>query len=417
MVDAELILKHLITDELYFDRVFTVLQDDHFIGADLEIFKTINDLTKEYGKKPLPKEIGFKLNELPDNEFKTEVISKFKTMMTDKQNVSQEFLLKETTEFIKQSEYRQCILLGAKALQEGKDLGESYERLGKAMSFDMDTNIGLSEKDTQQRDEYRQLKQTGLSTGIDNIDEVLGGGFYPKTLNIICAVTHGGKSMFLSHFSAYSMLQGKNGLYLTLELPEHKIWDRIDANVLNINISDLKKYKVSDLYKKFQDKLGHLYVKEYGAGNLDVLKTKALYQKIQTQEGVKLDYICIDYLALMSSYSVKPSIGMYSYYKKIAEELHALSKELGIPIITAAQLNRSAYGNQSAGLESISDSLGIVQTADTVIILTRTKELDELNQAIMSFNKNRNTGNLSLKYVGIDFQKSLFFDTEQPDME
>ncbi|QPX65408.1 putative DNA helicase [Campylobacter phage F372] len=409
-----LILKNLINDEIYFDKVYSILKPEHFIGVDSDIYKTIQKLVKEYNKKPTPKEVALKLKDNFKDEQQENCINRFKEIMLDKQNVSPEFLNNETAEFIKQAEMRSCIIQGAKLIQEKKDIGKIYERLGQAISFTMDTDIGMKDIDAQERDILRRETKIGISTGVEILDEVLAGGYMPSTLNFICSVTHGGKSMFLSHFCANAMLKGYNCLYITLEMPSIKIWDRIESNIFNIDISELRNYNVSEGYKSLPN-LGRCVVKEYGAGSFDVLQLKSLVQKVESSLEISLNCIIIDYLALMASYALQPSVGLYSYYKKIAEELHAYAKESKKCVLSAAQLNRNAYNNSNADTSTIAESLGIAQTADTIAMLHRSPELDELGQAIVSFTKNRNSGNLSQKYIGINFKQSRFFDIDQPD--
>ena len=420
MIDFEakgsFVIKNLLHNEGYFTKVFSNLSNDFFISSNLEIFKVMSSLYSEYGRVPTPKEVGLKLADtLPNTEYKTTVIEHFKELVKDNSVENDDFLSKETTEFIKQSEFKFCILKAADNLKNGKDLGEVYDRLGEAMSFSLDMNIGITDDDMDIRDELRREQRVGLSTGIATLDNLIGG-FYNKTLNVICAVTHGGKSMFLTHFSATQMLQGKNGIYVTLEMSEGRIWDRIDANVLAIDSGELKNYDMSEKYEPIKDKLGKLTVKEYGAGTATAITIENLYKEVIKQ--FRVDYICIDYATLMSSYSVSAkTANSFTYYTKVYEELHSLCKKLNIPIITAAQLNRDAFktdGEEGSGIQNIGQSLGIAQTSDTLLSISRSKSLDELNLVLMKILKDRNKGSVNETfYCGVNFAQSRFFDDEE----
>lgn len=418
MIDFEskgsFVIKNLLHNEGFFIKIFSNLNDDLFFSSNLEIFKVMKDLYKEYNRVPTPKEIGLKLSDiLPTTDYRTTVLNHFKELVKDNSVENDDFLSKETTEFIKQSEFKNCILKAADNLKEGKDLGSVYERLGNAMSFSLDMNIGMTDDDLDIRDEIRREHKIGLSTGIKTLDEMTGG-FFNKTLNIICAVTHGGKSMFLSHFAAHQMTSGVNGIYVTLEMSEDRIWNRIDSNVLAIDSSELMNYNMRDSYAPIKDRLGKLTVKEYGAGTANAMTIENLYKEVSKK--FKVQYICIDYATLMSSYSIPSSkIGdSFTYYQKVMEELHALAKRLNIPIVTAVQLNREAMiaqkSDNEVGMEHIGKSIGIAQTADTVISITRSKPLDELGLALIKILKERNFGNLVDFYVGINFKQSRFFD-------
>lgn len=417
-----IVIQNLIISESYFNKVFPVLNDYHFEDdSNLYIFKSLKKLFKEYSKKPSPKELALSIKEQLESssekkEYKDKILNHLKeiyyTKEKNEKEISQDYLNTNTTKFVKQAEMRQCIIDGAGCIKENKELSNIYDRLGKALEFSLDSNLGVSNNDTEIRNEFYNKSQNGLPFGIKEIDEALGGGIYEKTINVVCAVTHGGKSLLLGHFAINNILNGKNGVYLTLELPELMVWKRLDSNLLGIPINELKNYNITEEYKKRTEglKLGTLFVKEYGAGVLDTLMLDSYIKKIQAQNNIKIDFICIDYLTLMKSYNYSSmnKESSYQYYKKICEELHRYAKESGIPILTASQLNRSAYGNVNAGMDSMSESMGISMTADTILILKRTEELDAVGHCLISFAKNRNTGNLGEVRVGIDFSTMSF---------
>jgi replicative DNA helicase len=216
--------------------------------------------------------------------------------------------------------------------------------------------------------------------------------------------------------TANFLLRQKNVIYFTLEMAEEEIAKRLDANLLNVKINDLKNLSFEEYKRKFESlgKLGHLRIKEYPAGTLNTTKIKSYLKKLQTKDGFKPDVIVIDYLGLMSSSRISlAKAGSYQYYKSISEEVHALSKELDIPILTAFQLNRSAYNNTEAGMENISDSIGVVQTADVILAILSNEKMREEKQVLLKFLKNRLGGYLTSHLVKFEPEYSRFTDLEQ----
>jgi len=210
-------------------------------------------------------------------------------------------------------------------------------------------------------------------------------------------------------------LHKKNILYVTLEMPEYDILKRMDANMLDTEIYKLDKMNFNDYKSKIdmiKDDVGEIVVKEYPAGGFDVLMLKALVDEIEQNQEFKIDAIIIDYLGLMKSTRVGMGAGLYTFYKSIAEELHGFSKKYNVPVITASQLNRSAYGNIDAGMEAISDSMGIVMTADIFVNILTNDELKNNKQVMLKFEKNRYTGKLDKLILKVDWSKMKFVSLE-----
>jgi hypothetical protein len=389
-----------------------------------EIFSHIQIYYTGYGGKPTPKEIGLQLNSIKSEELKklsiTALLSLFKNY--DKENIpNSDFLLKKTEEFVKNQRFLAVLYEASDAMKNNDNLDVFQDKFAEALKTSFEVDFGSSVEELHSRiEQYKKVITDGIPIGVASIDKILGGGFRKKTLNVIASVTHGGKSLLMAHFSANATLLGKNGIYFTLELSENDVLKRVDANILDIPLSSF--YTTPDetfiaRFNSVKDKLGKLIVKEFPAGELNILKIESFINKIYAKLGFYPDYICIDYLTGMSSIKVKPNVGLYSYFKFISEELHGLSKKLNLPIITAAQINRSGYNNTEAGLEVVSDSIGIAQTADTFMILTRTPEMDKVGTAKLSFKKNRNTGMLYDKIIGMEIDKMRFFNIEMPENE
>lgn len=244
---------------------------------------------------------------------------------------------------------------------------------------------------------------------------------YPHVYFTADGVLHH-NTVALLHTASTNILKGKNVLFLTLEMTEEEMGKRIDSNILDIDTNDFWSIPKEEFKKKFdavKDSLGKLIIKEYPAGSFNTLKMESLISELQKEMDFTPDIICIDYLTLMASSrtTLAKAGNTYSYYKLIAEELHGFSKQFDVPIITAAQLGRGAFNNLEADMASIADSIGIIQTADTVIALLSSDNLKTNKQMVIKALKNRNTGRLDNLLVGTAFERMKFTeieDSEQP---
>lgn len=413
------IIQTMLTNGDYFTKVFPHLNKTHFQQIEnIELYDKVKAYYDEYQVKPTAKEIGLSLKNIKQDNLKASVIGHFKFLMTSDKIYNIQFMVDETEKYVQKMEFTKAILEGADAVQNDKDLTPIYGMLGDALKINFDDDLGLVfNNDLERRLTYYKRKIQGMNTGVKALDKMLGGGFMKKTLNIIASVSHGGKSSVLAHFAAHRTLQGDCGLYYTLEMSEEETTRRIDANILDIDMNLFKTTPDEEFERKFdgvKNSLGTLVIKEYPAGTLDVLKIESHMNEFYMKYNKKPDYICVDYLTLMKSTRANlTGHNTYSYYKLISEELHGFAKKYDLPLITCSQINRSGYGNRDAGMENVSDSIGIAQTADTFCILVRTKELDEENKAVFNFVKNRNTGILSSCLVGINFPKMRFYDLDE----
>jgi len=245
----------------------------------------------------------------------------------------------------------------------------------------------------------------------------LGGGYRRKTLNLTVAPSHGGKSSLLIADACNFYLNKEEVLFISLEMTEFEIARRVDANLLNHSANDLGSLSEEEYTRRLNEikqYAGKLVIKEYPAGTFNTIKLKALLNELSTQ-GFNPSVIIIDYIGLMSSsrVSLAQAGGMYQFYKSIAEELHGFAKEYNVVVNTASQLNRGAYNTLDAGLDSIADSLGVIQTADTVLAILSNDALREENKALLKFLKNRNTGKLSSNLVEVRFDTMTFIDYDE----
>ena len=311
-------------------------------------------------------------------------------------------------------------------IADGQDEKKSRDAipsiLQEALSVGFDNNIGHDYiNDSSKRYDYYQQKEDRISFDIEYLNKITKGGIPNKTLNVALAGTGVGKSLFMCHFASSVLLQGKNVLYITLEMAEEKIAERIDANLLNVNIQDIQtlpkimfENKVNNISKKTQ---GTLIIKEYPTASAHSGHFKSLLNELSLKKSFKPDIIFVDYLNICSSsrYKSNFSVNSYSYIKAIAEELRGLAVEFNVPIVSATQTTRSGYGSSDPELTDTSESFGLPATADLMFALISTEELEQLGQIMVKQLKNRyNDPTMNKRFVvGIDRAKMRLFDVEQ----
>ena len=413
------IIHSLLTNSVYFSKTFSYLKKEHFSKIEnSEIFSKIKEYYSQYSQHPTPKEIGLSLKDIKSQELQKATIQQFKDILRSEKMSNFKFLIDKSQEFVQKQEFIKAILAGADAIQTDKELSPIYESIGNALKINFDADIGLSYDNLEARTlYYKTAEAKAIFTGIGSIDKTLGG-FRDKTLNVVASVSHGGKSLFMSHCACNALFQKKNILYITLEMSEFETIKRMDANMLNLDINTFRSIPTETFiseFNKIQEHIGKLVVKEFSAGSFDVLRLESLIVELMNELNFSPDIIFIDYLTLMKSTRVGPSVGSYTFYKMIAEELHGFAKKWNLPVVTAAQLNRSGYNNKESGIESVSDSLGIAMTADLFFSIIRSKDMDKMNQVLISVQKNRNTGNMSSNIIGVEYSKMRYFDIASTD--
>ena len=294
--------------------------------------------------------------------------------------------------------------------------------LQEALAVGFDNNVGHDYlNDFEKRYDFYHKKQEKIPFDLDYFNKITKGGMPNKTLNIALAGTGVGKSLFMCHVAASVLLQGKNVLYITLEMSEEKIAERIDANLLNINIKDIEtlpkimfESKVNAIAKKTQ---GTLIIKEYPTASAHSGHFRALLNELQLKKSFRPDIIFIDYLNICASsrYKGNLSVNSYSYIKSIAEELRGLAVEMNVPIFSATQTTRSGSTNSDPDLTDTSESFGLPATADLMFALISTEELEQLGQIMVKQLKNRYNDPTTNKrfVVGIDRSKMRLYDVEQ----
>jgi len=425
-----LILRNLLYNEEYVRKVLPFLKGDYFEDRNQRIvFEEISKFVQDYNK-PATKEVlcieTEKRQDINGTEF--EEVSKLISYLEDEPT---EFdWLVDTTEKWCRDRAIYLALMESIQLADGKDDTQGRDAiptiLSDALAVSFDTNVGHDYLiDYEERYESYHKKEDKIPFDLEYFDKITKGGLPNKTLNIALAGTGVGKSLFMCHVASSVLLQGKNVLYITLEMAEEKIAERIDANLLNVpiqDITDLPKVmfdsKVTDLAKKTQ---GTLIIKEYPTASAHSGHFKALLQELALKKSFKPDIIFVDYLNICASsrYRAGSNVNSYSYIKAIAEELRGLAVEANLPIVSATQTTRSGYGSSDVELTDTSESFGLPATADLMFALISTEDLEPLNQIMVKQLKNRyNDPTVNKRFiVGIDRAKMRLYDCEQNAQE
>ena len=424
------ILRNLIHDEEYLRKVIPFIEPDYFDShQDRVIFEEIAQFIVKYNK-PVSQEI-LKIevenrSDINDDEFK-EIVGVLTSL--DIQVINSEWLV-DTTEKWCRDRAIYLALMSSIKIADGQDEKKNRDAiptiLSDALAVSFDNHIGHDYlQDYEQRYESYHRKEEKIPFDLEYFDKITKGGLPNKTLNIALAGTGVGKSLFMCHMASSVLLQGKNVLYITMEMAEERIAERIDANLLNVNIqeiTDLPKIiydsKVNNLSKKTQ---GSLIIKEYPTASAHSGHFKALLNELSLKKSFKPDIIFIDYLNICASsrYKAGSNVNSYSYIKAIAEELRGLAVESNVPIVSATQTTRSGFGSSDVDLTDTSESFGLPATADLMFALISTEELEGLNQIMVKQLKNRyNDPTMNKRFiVGIDRAKMRLYDVEQNAQE
>ena len=427
MNDIEnLVTKNLLLDEAYVRKTLPFIKSEYFSELSYrKLFEIINKYFTDYDaiptKEALVIEVG-QLSGISDDQHK-EILNTITIIDSDKSDF--EWILDTTEKWCKERALYLALMQSIK-IAEGNDekraTGAIPTILSEALAVSFDNHVGHDYlEDYEERYEFYHQKEEKLPFDLEFFNKITKGGLPNKTLNVALAGTGVGKSLFMCHCAASALLQNKNVLYITLEMAEEKIAERIDANLLDCdiqNITELPKImfdtKVAKIIKKTQ---GKLIVKEYPTASAHVGHFRALLNDLSLKKSFRPDVIYIDYLNICASsrYSKLGNVNSYSYIKAIAEELRGLAVETNVPIVSATQTTRSGYGSSDVDLTDTSESFGLPATADLMFALISTEELEEINQIMVKQLKNRyNDPTINKRFVvGIDRAKMRLYDVEQ----
>jgi replicative DNA helicase len=421
-----LILRNLLHNEEYVRKVIPFLKSEYFEDTNQKIvFEEILKFIQEYNE-PATKEVLCieveKRQDINDTSFKE--ITHLIGCLDD---VPAEFnWLCDTTEKWCRDRAIYLALMESIHIADGKDEKKNRDSipsiLSDALAVSFDTHIGHDYLlDYERRYESYHKKEDKIEFDLEFFNKITKGGLPNKTLNIALAGTGVGKSLFMCHVASSALLQGRNVLYITLEMAEERIAERIDANLLNVPIQDIVELpkqmfesKVTNLAKKTQ---GTLIIKEYPTASAHAGHFKSLLNELALKKSFRPDIIFIDYLNICSSsrYRGNSNINSYTFVKAIAEELRGLAVEFNVPIVSATQTTRSGYGSSDVELTDTSESFGLPATADLMFALISTEELEGLGQILVKQLKNRyNDPTIHKRFViGIDRAKMRLYDCEQ----
>jgi replicative DNA helicase len=416
----------MIHDEDYLRKVVPFIEPSYFEDRkDRVIFDEIAKFIVKYDKpisqEILKIEIGNR-DDVTDEEHK-QLLDQISVL--DREPVNSDWILDTTEKWCKERAIYLALMDSIK-IADGQDSKKGRDAipsiLSDALAVSFDNHIGHDYlEDYEQRYEVYHRKEEKISFDLEYFNKITKGGLPNKTLNIALAGTGVGKSLFMCHLASSVLLQGKNVLYITLEMAEERIAERIDANLLNVNIqeiADLPKVmfenKVSNLSKKTQ---GQLIIKEYPTASAHAGHFRALLNELALKKSFRPDIIFVDYLNICTSsrYKGAANINSYTLIKSIAEELRGLAVEAEVPIVSATQTTRSGYGSSDVDITDTSESFGLPATADLMFALISTEELEQLGQIMVKQLKNRyNDPTINKRFiVGIDRAKMRLYDCEQ----
>lgn len=423
------ILRNLLTNDEYARKVAAFLSPDYFEGVYKSLFKEFTKFISKYNKLPTIEAFKIEIDQgdrLNDEQYRHAIEILPNIFTPEAENL--EWLVDRTEKWCQDRAVYNAIMESIQVI-DGKHQTLSKNAipdiLSKALSVTFDTNIGHDYiENMDSRFDFYHEKEERIPFDLDYFNRITKGGLPNKTLNIALAGTGVGKSLFMCHCAGASLSQGKNVLYITMEMAEERIAERIDANLLNVPIDQLENLskdmftqRVTDLAKKTS---GKLIIKEYPTGQANASHFRALLNELKLKKNFVPNLIFIDYLNICASSRMKAmggSINSYSYIKSIAEELRGLAVEFNVPIVSATQTTRSGYSNDDVGLEDTSESFGLPATADLMFALISNQELSNNGQMLVKQLKNRYNDLTAYQrfVVGVDRSKMRLYDVDQND--
>ena len=424
-------LGQLLTNEDYARKVMPHMKSVYFGDrTERTVFEEIQKFVERYNALPTKDTLEIEIDtrrDLNEDDIKR-VLTVVKELSVDTE-VNAEWLIETTEKFCKDKAVYNAIVEGISII-DGKDKNRGADAipsiLTDALAVGFDNRVGHDYLlDSAERFEYYHTIEEKIPFDLEFFNKITKGGLPPKTLNIALAGTGVGKSLFMCHVAANCMNQGKNVLYITLEMAEERIAERIDANLMNVSMEDLhdlpKQMFERKIDKIIKNTTGQLIVKEYPTASAHSNHFRGLIKELAIKKSFKPDIIFIDYLNICTSSRIKgvTNVNSYTMVKSIAEELRGLAVETNVPIMSATQTTRSGFSNSDVGLEDTSESFGLPATADLMFALISNEELDALNQIAVKQLKNRyNDPTVNKRFViGIDRAKMRLFDVKLSEQD
>ena len=423
----EIVISNLITNPDYMRKVLPFVKEEYFDDLSQKVvFKEVSTFIETYDNLPEPNAIALEVEKRKD--LTEDAVNKVLEILSglDKTEYNEDWLLDTTEKWCRERAIYNALMESVQ-IADGQDKARNQDAIptimSEALSVCFDDHVGHDYiEDSESRYDFYHRKEEKIPFDLEFFNKITKGGLPNKTLNIALAGTGVGKSLFMCHMASAVLLQGRNVLYITLEMAEEKISERIDANLLDVPIQQLSdplfsKGKYQSKIEKLQDKTqGRLVIKEYPTASAHVNHFKSLLNELSLKRGFHPEIIFVDYLNICASSRYKNNIvNSYTYVKAIAEELRGLAGEFNVPIVSATQTTRSGYGSSDVELTDTSESFGLPATADLMFALIATEDLEAMNQIMVKQLKNRyNDPTVNKRFVlGIDRAKMRLYDCEQ----
>jgi len=424
-------LSQLLTNEEYARKVMPHIKLAYFSDKiERTIFEEIQKFVDRYNALPTKETLEIEIDTRRDlNEDDIRRVLKVVKELSVDENVNADWLIETTEKFCKDKAVYNAIVEGISII-DGKDKTRDADAipniLTDALAVGFDNRVGHDYlEDFAERYEFYHTIEEKIPFDLEFFNKITKGGLPPKTLNIALAGTGVGKSLFMCHVAANCMSQGKNVLYITLEMAEERIAERVDANLMNITMEDLydlpKQMFESKIESIISKTTGQLIVKEYPTASANTNHFRGLIKELAIKKSFKPDIIFVDYINICTSARIKgvSNVNSYTMVKSIAEELRGLAVEQNVPIMSATQTTRSGFGNSDVGLEDTSESFGLPATADFMFALISNEELDQLGQIAVKQLKNRyNDAAINKRFIlGVDRSKMKLFDVKLSEQQ
>lgn len=421
------ILKNLIHNEEYLRKVLPFLKSEYFADrTEKVIFDEIVNFTEKYNNPPTIESLRIYVGESNKSQDDVDKLNAYVNNLEVCDSGSKlEWIVDKTEEFCQDKSIYNAVL-GSISILDGADKthdkGSIPKILSDALSVSFDNSVGHDYlEEAASRYEFYHRQESKIPFDLTYFNKITKGGLSTKTLNIILAGTGVGKSLFMCHVAASCMAQGKNVLYITMEMAEERIAERIDANLLNVTMDELMNLS-EDAYIKKVDRVrsktvGKLIIKEYPTASASATHFRTLLNELNLKRNFTPDIIFVDYLNICCSSRLRvgANVNSYTYVKAIAEELRGLAVEFDVPLVSATQTTRSGFNSSDPGMEDVSESFGLPATADMMFALISSDDLQEMNQIMVKQLKNRYSDLTQNKRftIGIDRAKMKLYDTEQ----
>ena len=422
------VLRNILTNDPFMRKVLPFIKPDYFEGVYRQLYKEVGKFVSKYNKLPTLEAFKIELDQADMNEEHYRHALEIIPNIFGKEAIDDKWLL-DTTEKWCQDRAVYNAIMESITIIDGKHQTLTKNALPdilqKALAVTFDANIGHDYiENVEQRYDFYHEQEERIPFDLEYFNKITKGGLPNKTLNIALAGTGVGKSLFMCHVGANALTQGRNVLYITMEMAEERIAERIDANLLNVPIDQLDKLSKDTLTTKVKNIAakthGKLIVKEYPTGQANSSHFRALLNELKLKKNFVPEIIFIDYLNICASSRMKAmggSINSYTYIKAVAEELRGLAVEFDVPIVSATQTTRSGYSSSDPGLEDTSESFGLPATADLMFALVSNEELEAQGQIMVKQLKNRynDPGKHKRFVIGVDRSRMRLYDIDEAE--